>query len=342
MTGSRATCVAAASGILLTGVVLIVRTGALSRTSAITPEAMLPILIAVALLCVVGLSLDRAPAIAWFAVVLALAILTVDLLAGLRAAWPALDGDQRRLWSIVVGLAATGTAGSAVAYASDRRRSLGSWVRPVGIVATSIVGVLAAWTVAVPVAPGTPIGPLGLVSRSFLVVTTVFVALALLGDVQPAWIRARRRVAVTQPTPSGWRDHLALVPPHARALVNELAPGRSRERRAVVAERSRIARDLHADVVPGLQRAIRLAEGGGSIEELALGLRETLDEVEALSAAQHAIQLDVAGLVPAIEWIAERAEARGGLEVRLDVEDLGDPGGTGAGQIGRASCRERV
>ena len=29
---------------------------------------------------------------------------------------------------------------------------------------------------------------------------------------------------------------------------------------------------------------------------------------------------------------SERAEARGGLEVRLDVEDLGDPGGTGAGQ----------
>ena len=278
-------------------------------------------LIAVALLCVVGLSIDRAPSIAWFATVLALTTVTIDLLAGLRVAWPALDADGRRTWSIIVGVAATWTAASAVAYASDRRRCLGPWVRPAGIVATSIVALLAVWTVAEPVPLGSLVGPLGLVSRSFLTVTVGFVALALLGDVRPAWTRARRRVAVIHPTPRRWREQVALIAPHMRALLDELAPVRTRERHAVVAERSRIARDLHADVVPGLRRAIRLAEGGGSIEELAAGLRETLDEVETLSAAQHAIQLDIAGFVPAVEWLAERAETRAGLEVTLDIDD---------------------
>ena len=321
MTSSRATRVAAVGGIVLLCVIVAVRFSVVPRAIGVTPEALLPLLIAGALLCVVGLSLDRAPGIAWLATVLALATLTIDLLAGLRVAWPALDDAARRAWSIVAGLAATWTAASAVASASDRQRCLGSWVRPAGIVATSIVGLLAVWTVAMPIAPGAPIGPLGLVSRSFLVVTVVFVALGLLGDAQPAWLRARRRIAVTHPTPVGWREQLRSAQPLLRAFVDELAPGRSRERHAVVAERSRIARDLHADVVPGLRRAIRLADGGGSIDELAAGLREILDEVEALSAAQHAIQLEVGGFVPAVEWIAERAESRSGLEVTLDVED---------------------
>ena len=163
-------------------------------------------------------------------------------------------------------------------------------------------------------------------SRSFLVVTVVFVVLALLGDARPAWTRAPRRVAVTQRTPRGRRDQLALVRrrsacPGRRAGTGSVTRAHAR-RGGAVAHRPGSARRRRARPPTGDP----LAEGDGSIEELAVGLRETLDEVEALSAAQHAIQLEVGGLRPGAR-VARRAGR--------------DPHRAG-GDAGRRGCRRRA
>jgi signal transduction histidine kinase len=47
-----------------------------------------------------------------------------------------------------------------------------------------------------------------------------------------------------------------------------------------------------------------------------------LREVDALGRSAHAIQLEVGGLVPALEWLAERTEERSDVQVTIDLPDL--------------------
>jgi signal transduction histidine kinase len=105
------------------------------------------------------------------------------------------------------------------------------------------------------------------------------------------------------------------------AFIDESSPGRSRAHRAAVSERTRIARDLHAEVVPAVRRALAEAERDGSVERLAASLRDVLHEVDALVGSEHAIQLEFGGLVAALEWLAERVEERSDVRVTLDVAD---------------------
>ena len=88
-----------------------------------------------------------------------------------------------------------------------------------------------------------------------------------------------------------------------------------------MSERSRIARDLHAEVVPAVRRALAEAERDGSVERLAASLRDVLHEVDALVGSEHAIQLEFGGLVPALEWLAERVEERSEVRVMIHVDD---------------------
>ena len=113
-----------------------------------------------------------------------------------------------------------------------------------------------------------------------------------------------------------------------RAFLDESAPGRTRAHRAALSERSRIARDLHADVVPAVRRALAEAERDGSVEHLAASLRDVLHEVDALVGSEHAIQLEFGGIVPALEWLAERVEERSTVRVTMNVEEWpeGRPG----------------
>jgi signal transduction histidine kinase len=172
---------------------------------------------------------------------------------------------------------------------------------------------------------GSSLGPLSIVTRTFLVATTFFVVVGLVGEGRPAWTRARRRVAITAAT--GEDPPGSAIGPLLRAFGEEIAPGRSRAHRAAVRERSRIARELHAEVVPAVRRAIAEAEDGGSIERLASALRDVLDEVDGLVQSQRAIQLEIGGLVPALEWLAERVEERSDVRVVITVSD--PPGGLG-------------
>jgi signal transduction histidine kinase len=288
-------------------------------TDGLTPDMGLPLLVAAALLCTVGLTARRHPTVAWLAVIAALATITIDLASLARLLRPGLDATAWQWLSVAVCLAAVLTSAAAVVYASAPDRRLAPWVVVVGWIGVAIVVAAGAWALADPSDPaavsdeGSPLGALGRVTRSFLVVTIAAVGLGLLGDARPAVDRARRRMAIAGP-PAGRLD---LV----RTIADELAPGRTRAREAVLAERSRIARDLHAEVVPGLRRAVAIAEGDGDPGRLASVLRETLAEVEDLGAAQHAIQLDIGGLVAALEWLAERTQDRSAVQVSIDVID---------------------
>ena len=226
-------------------------------------------------------------------------------------------------------LAAILAVATAVAYAASRPVLRdGRFTVEATLVATLGVSGLAVWALNNPsesvlgIGEGSPIGSLGVVTRTFLVATVAFAALGVVGDVWPSAERAWRRAGLLRPAPA---SRLDLVRAWLPALADELSWGRRRARTAVLAERSRLAADLHADVVPGLRRVLADAEGGAPAESLASSLREVLAEVEAVGGERHAVQLDIGGLVPALAWLAERIERRSDVTVTIDVEDTASP-----------------
>ena len=66
-------------------------------------------------------------------------------------------------------------------------------------------------------------------------------------------------------------------------------------------------------------------KAGAPAESLASSLREVLTEVESVGGDRHAVQLDIGGLVPALAWLAERIERRSDVTVTIDVEDTASP-----------------
>jgi signal transduction histidine kinase len=280
------------------------------------------VLIAAALLCVVALARPDHPTIAWLATIGAAAVVTVDLATYARSVRDVVSADAWRWLAIGVSLSALLGAGSAAGYAATRRRLPGRWVAVAGVGGAVAVAAAALWAVANPsdgavLGVASPLGSLGLVTRTFLVVTVALTTIGLIGDALPAADRATRRVALTRAAGNPEAGLGAWV----RAFGDELAPGRTRARRAILDERSRIARDLHADVVPGLRRALAEAERDAPPDRLATTLRDVLAEVEALGTAQHSIQLEIDGLVPALAWLAERTEERSNVSVTLDIAE---------------------
>ncbi len=122
-----------------------------------------------------------------------------------------------------------------------------------------------------------------------------------------------------RPAPTTITDRGRHAAAFARLFLDEVSPGRSRAHRAALDERSRIARDLHADVVPAIRRALAEAERDGSAARLAGSLREVLAEVDDLVATEHAIVLEVGGVVAAMEALAERVEERSAVRVTIDI-----------------------
>ena len=108
-------------------------------------------------------------------------------------------------------------------------------------------------------------------------------------------------------------------------FVDEVVPGRDVGRaEAVETERTRLAADLHAEVLPSLRRALVEAESGGTVERLAADLRSAVDEVESLLVSRRSIVLEEMGLLAAIEWLAERIEDRSDVRVEIEVEGDND------------------
>jgi signal transduction histidine kinase len=330
-----------------------VRLAATSVSEAVAPEIALPSLLALAALCVALLSARTRPSIAWLALIAASTIATIDLAAAARTSRADLDDLAWRWLSIGICLAAVSATGTAAGYATERGRRLADRVLIIGAVA--IGGVFAASMLALAdpagaefVDPTTSagatadlLGTLNLVTRSFLIAVVALVILGALGDARPPAGRASRKLAILRPPPVSVRERSAYVEAWLRAFVDEISPGRSRARRAALTERARLARSMHAEVVPAVRQALVEAESGGSAEDLAASLRMILREVDALGRSEHAIQLEVGGLVPALEWLAERTEERSDVQVTIDVPDLGD-GGSGSPPIEISTAAFRV
>ena len=328
MNRSPALVVAGLAAVATVGVAVALRLLAGADAVELTPDALVPLLIAVAALCVVGLASRPRPSVAWLAAIAALSLATVEIAGVTRALRPSIEPDAWRWLSIMLCLAAILASMAAVAYAADPRRRYAPWL-PVlgGLVVIALLGA-GVWALATTDLAGaqagadaTSLGNLSVVTRSALAAVVLFTGLGLLGDARPAAARASRRLAITRPAPQTLSERAAHAGAWLRAFLDESAPGRTRAHRAAVSERSRIARDLHADVVPAVRRALAEAERGGSVEHLAASLRDVLHEVDALVGSEHAIQLEFGGIVPALEWLAERVEERSAVRVTMNVED---------------------
>ena len=155
-----------------------------------------------------------------------------------------------------------------------------------------------------------PLGNMVFVTRALLAVVLGFVVLGIIGDLRPAGRRTAARLADRPATPGGILGTIDLATDVARIFVDEIAPGGQRARRAAGMERSRIAVELHADLVPVVRRALHEAEQGGSPERLVVALRDVLAQVDGLRSIEARSRSMSSGLLPAIEWLAERTEER--------------------------------
>ena len=305
---------------------------AVSEGSAVTPDAMLPFLVASASLCVVGLAMRRHPTVAWLALIVALSTITVDLASFGRDHRADLGPETWRWIALTIVLSAICATSAAVAYAVDPARRVARPLRAAGVLTVVVVFGVGAWALATPdpeialTEPARPLGDLVLVTRAFLITTFAFVVVGILGDLRPAVERTTRRMASIRGRPRRPADALGYAAAWIRTFGEELTPGRAQERRAAIAERARIARDLHAVVVPDLRRALREAENVGSVDRLAASLRDALRQVEAMVETRDAIGLEIGGLVTALESLAERVEDRSDVRVTIDVaESDGQP-----------------
>jgi len=328
--------VAAAS---LTFVAAMAILGPLAGTPAPDPQGLMPILVAAAGLCVAGLTRVRAPSVAWLATILVLTVVTLSI-----AAWGrsnrAVIGLPSWPWVVaLVSIGALAAIGSAMLYATDHRRRLGDWVSALALVGIGAVGAICVWVYATlgqddPLAAPT-LGDLAFVTRSLIVGVLVFTALGIAGDLQPARRRTSLRLADHQPSSPGIKGAVEQATWVARTFIDELSPGGQRARRAADVERTRIAIELHAEVVPVVRRALREAEQGGSPERLAIALRDVLAEVDGLASDRHSVALDELGLLAAIEWLAERTEERSAVRVSIEIDEpTGEPSAIGE-SVGR-------
>ncbi len=294
----------------------------------ITPIGPIPFLFALAASCVAALARRPAPSLAWIATIggcFAAASIPIDQA---RAADPAALGVGTWLgFALPASLGAIATLGIAAQYTirPDRRLgrlsvplAVGAWIWLIVACVTTIVAIIAGQS-ADPAFTWVDVAtaPIAGFVRFVVVVT----ALGALADVRAGYQRARERLGDTLPGATAAERAWAL----AVATLRELVPGQSAaEEATVAAERTRLAGDLHATVLPGLRRAIAEAESGGDPDALARRLRTVDLELERLMADRWPVVLEAFGLVAALEDLAEQVETDSGLAVEIDVERAGE------------------
>jgi signal transduction histidine kinase len=290
--------------------------------------SLLPFLVSIAGILLAALCIRRAPSVAWLSAIGA-SYLASTVSFG-RAT--ALDAGRVDLasWVEVVAwasIAAILTMTIAVRYATRP----GSRVEPIAVpVSVTILGWLVvgcATTIGVVLAgQRTPDPAFNLIDIATIPIAfyrPLLLAVIALGVV--ADVRAGRDRAVIRVGPSTGRGRAQSIWELAAATLRELVPGQTAaEEATLAAERTRLAGDLHASVLPGLRRAIAEAEAGGDPDALARQLRAVDLELERLMADRWPVVLEAFGLVAALEDLAERIEADTGRAVQIDVERAGD------------------
>ena len=309
-----------------------------------SPEDLVPHLWGIAALLTVALTRSWAPAVAWVALVIGAAASALGAVGLVRDIRTATGDDQVPLLGAIVTVALLVAPAIGAAYAThDGHRS-----RPVIALAWGTVLVLGgALSIAfVARAMGGEGG--GVPEWSWMAVIAVLLVTGLTRDLGPVAGRTRARTAAPGATgrgrdaagPTGGGATGAGALSVARIFLDELVPGREAARAAAAeAERGRIAADLHADVLPALRQALAEAEAGGTVERLAADLRSAVDEVESLLTTRRSIVLEELGLVPALEWLAERVEERSPVRVEIEVDEAGPSDGRPPREVERAAFR---
>jgi signal transduction histidine kinase len=295
-----------------------------------TASAALPLLFAIAAWLGALLFVARSPGIAWPANVVG-AILAVREPAALAGSVQG-TGVAPEVWlpaAVLVALTAATATGIAALYATHgpgtrRAVRLGAWT-------------LVAWQAA---AACVSIG-LGLagnrddaagpsVLRAFTLPVAAWPLLPLVLMAVGALAELReplRRALAGRDRAGGQADLPALAGAFADELLGRAASRRTSERR----ERSRLASDLHADVLPELRAAVADLEAGRDPAVVGSRLAAVATELQALTLERRNLIVEQLGLVPALEALAERVEQRDGSTVEIDVADeppdgLGRPG----------------
>ncbi|MBA2381118.1 MAG: hypothetical protein H0V73_03320 [Chloroflexi bacterium] len=330
--------------------------GSLAQPATL-PIGPIPILLALAAFCVAALARRAAPNLAWIATIAGSFAAGSIPIAQARVANPTLLGAVPWLgFAVPAGVGAIVTLAIGAAYACRPERRLG---RPAVVVSIGLVVwlVIAVATTIWAVFAGertdpaftwidVATAPIG----GFVPSVVVLIALGAIADVRAGLKRVRERRG---PAPRGQAESGAGSSPGlgspagpgsragpgsgtragsaaeawelAVATVRELLPGQSAaDERSVLAERTKLAGDLHAVVLPGLRQAIAEAEAGGDPDALARRLRTVDLELERLMADRWPVVLDAFGLVAALEDLAERIEADTALDVTIDVERAGE------------------
>jgi signal transduction histidine kinase len=317
---------------------------ALFADTTISPYAMIPFLIAAGALCLAGLTFRGQPTIAWLAVIVCVATVTIDLATLGREQRFKVAEDTWQWLAIAIALSAILSTSASAAYAADPAHRVARWVPALAAVAVIFVFMVGAWSLASPdptaeLRGTSPLGDLGLVTRAFLITTVALTAITAVGELRPAAHRATRRLEASGVPRRESDGAVRYTGAWLRAFIDELSPGREQARRAAVSERARLARDLHAVVVPDLRRAIGEAERAGSPARLATSLRDALGQVEALMESRDSVGLDIGGLVPALESLAERTEERSDVRVTIDIIDDAGPVGSAPREVEAAALR---
>jgi signal transduction histidine kinase len=295
-------------------------------------QELVPILFAGGALCLGLLARHRAQGLGWASLVVASLVAASVPISLSRAADPGALGLDT--WLVVAGrstAAAIITLAIAALYATRPERRAGRRVTTLAmlLVAWLSTGCLAILLLVVAGARADPdLTWVDIATRPtalFVDVVLLLAAFGVAGDVRAAALRADTRLAAGR----DWRGSAAPRPTplgeRIRATLRELVPGEAdAEAAAIDAERTRLAGDLHAVVLPSLRRAIAEVEGGAPIETLADRLRTVDLELERLMADRWPVVLEAFGLVEALEDLAERTESEAGVQVALEVGTIGE------------------
>ncbi|HUQ43785.1 MAG TPA: hypothetical protein VM451_05145 [Candidatus Limnocylindria bacterium] len=283
------------------------------------------ILVAIALGLVAILLRGRATAVAWIAAALGALIAAVEIVGALRNATLLSDAGSNLVGLTVAVVVLAIPAALATWFAAGRRgRASSPWERILvaGAVGSFLVLIVAAtWALAQGATGASALAsgdtaPVRVAGRLALVAVAVGLLVGSIRDGTPILRRGW----------STWRAQDATDPgrPFFRHLAEAATPGRTIERRgAADAERARLAADLHALVLPDLRRAAAAASADSVPDVVRTGVQRALEDVEQLMHGRQNIVLDEFGLVAALEWLAERAEAAA-PPLRVEVELVGE------------------
>lgn len=313
--------VALAAGLVLVSVLPL-------ATRPSEPGRLLTLLFALGALCLGALATRRAPTIAWLASIGA-SYLAASLFFDQARSLTAGEVEQT-VWiatAAAASLSAIATAWIAARYATRPGVRLDPVAAPVAIgilgwlvvaCLTTIGAVLAGQHTPDPAFTWVDVAivPIG----AYLPLVLVLVGLGAAADV-----RAARDRAMDRPGPPLGSNAAERTWRIAAATARELVPGQAAAVEAARAvERTRIAGDLHASVLPTLRRAIADAEAGGDPAVLAARLRTVDVELERLMADRWPVVLEAFGLVAALEDVAEMLEADGSPPISIEVGRSGD------------------